>query len=123
MQLELDNQAKEDLAQWGLCMRPRYLPGYASMCAANNDVKLDIYGNTLTITEDYAEYLDTVVSELEHYNPMAKQAAKLHFVSNMPYRDIAAVIGVNKDKVGNLVNTAVSWVARSIFEINSPKAA
>lgn len=121
MQLDLDHQARTDLAQWGLCMRPQYLPGYASI--PNNSVRLDVFGNPLTISEDYASELDAVISGLKLLDKDAHNAAKLYFVSGTCHRDIAAIMHINKNKIGPLVDCAVSWVARGLYERRLKKVA
>lgn len=121
MQLELDEQARYDLAQWGLCMRPQYLPGYESVPI--NTVRLDVLGNALTISEEYACDLDRVISGLKLYDAQSHNAAKLYFVSGANYRTIAEIMHINRNRVGSLIDSAVSWVARGLHDRNLKKVA
>jgi|GEM_PF-1729382 len=121
MQLDLDQQARNDLAQWGLCMRPQYLPTFKT--STNNDVRLDVLGNPLLISEDYACELDSVISGLKLFDENAHKVAKLYFVGGCGYRVIAEIMNINKKKVGPLLDCSISWVARGLYERNIKKAA
>ncbi|MCH2057900.1 MAG: hypothetical protein MK214_15065 [Thalassotalea sp.] len=121
MQSELENRSQNDLAQWGLWGRPQYLPGYTS--AGSDEVKLDVLGNALDITDDYAQHLDSVISGLKFYDAKAYETAKLFFIHGKSYRQIAVMIDVNKAKVGPLLDAAVSWVARGLYDAEIKKAA
>lgn len=121
MLIDLEQTAREDLAQWGLAMRPEYIPGYAK--TPSSEVKLDVLGNPLTITEDYAVYLDSVISGLKLYDEVSHLAAKLYFVNSLNYRQVGIKCGVNKNKVGALLDSAVSWVARGIYDKKIKKVA
>lgn len=114
MNIDLEQTARDDLAQWGLSMRPQYLPYYQSTPC--NAVKLDVFGNALTISEEYACELDAVISGLKLYDEKSHKAAKLYFVNAMSYRAIAIVLNVNKSSVGALLDNAVSWVARGVYD-------
>lgn len=120
MQLDLKDQAEQDLAQWGLWAHIHYLPtGYTQqpyyVAPRGGDVQsgvlLDLLGNPLTITDAYGFRLDSIVSHMQAYSPQHPEIARLRYISRFTLRDIATHTGLTKSKAENVVGEIISFMA------------
>jgi|TARA_B100000700_G_scaffold328434_1_gene446280 hypothetical protein len=117
MQLDLREQAENDLAQWGLWAREKNLPTLKSQnLVTSRSVKLDINGCPLVIKDDYAQVLDASIARMRHLDPTYPLIARQYFSLGLSCRIIAQDSKIGKTKVSSIVGEIVSWVASDLIK-------
>lgn len=116
---DLKQDVLEELSQWGLYAKERYLPGwYSSQPYYTQPDKYkedatpsDLLGNILTMTEQEFQHIDKVIAATAHLNTKNPIVARLRFIAQMSIRAIATRMNWSKQGVTDSLNEVVTWVA------------